>query len=344
MGRRHDRVNVLVAVIVAVAAVALIFFAFKALGDKSRKKTVSSPSADASADAIEGPVITLGHKKYTYSDDITNFLIIGTDHSGSYTTKAKGRNYQGEMADFLLIISVNDTKGTYTLLPIDRDTLTEVDMMTTDGKSYASATEQICTAHWYGGNEKQSCRNTVKAVSRFLGNLPIKGYYSIGMDSIKAINHSVDGVTVTVKGDFSTIDPSLKEGATIHLTDDQAFHYVHERMYMPDDNTNSARMERQQGYLDGFIKAAKAQMKKKPSFANDLYRKLEDLSVTNMNGHQISYLINTFAMKDMTGTLHIDGSYKEGKILDDKEKHGMFTADKSSIYDCLNEMLGLEDK
>jgi LCP family protein required for cell wall assembly len=344
MGKRHDRLNVLVAVIVAVAAVVLIFLAFKAIGDRNRRKAADSATADASSEAIKEPVITLGLNDYTYTDDITNYLIIGTDHSGSYTTKATGKDYHGEMADFLLIISVNDTKGTYTLLPIDRDTLTEVDLMTTKGKSYASATEQICTAHWYGGNEQQSCENTVKAVSVLLGNLPIKGYYSIGMDSIKEINHAVGGVTVTVKGDFSTIDSTLKEGETIHLTDDQAFTYVHERMNMPDDDTNSARMERQQGYLDGFITAAKAQMKENPSFANDLFQDLEDLSVTDMNGHEISYLINTFAMKDLTGTLHIDGRYKEGKILDDNEKHGIFEADDSSIYDCLDKMLGLKAK
>lgn len=345
MDRRHGRLSVLIALIAAVVAVGVIFLGFRMLGERNRRNsTQGTASSDASSDALKVPVITLGDKDYTYSDDITNCLIIGTDHSGSYTTGGTGKDYHGEMADFLMVISINDTKGTYTLLPINRDTMAKVDLMDTDGKSYASATEQICTAHWYGGNEQQSCENTVNAVSDLLGGLPIKGYYSIGMDSIKEINHSVGGVTVTIKGDFSNVDSSLIEGETVHLTDDQAFTYVHSREEMSDDDTNSARMERQQDYLDAFIKAAKVQMKENPSFANDLYEDLTDMSVSDMNGHQISYLINTFAMKDMTGTLQIEGKYREGKILDDKEKHGIFEADEASILDDLDTMLGLQEK
>ena len=344
MDRRHDKLNLIAAVVVAVIAVLVIFLAFKGLSE--RNKGVDMTAEDASADAAsteKTPVITLGLNDYTYKDDITNFLIIGTDHSGSYSTD-KGKDYHGEMADFLLVISINDTKGTYTLLPIDRDTMTKVYMMNDKGKSYASTTEQICTAHWYGGNEKQSCMNTVRAVSDLLGGLPIKAYYSIGMDQIKKINHAVGGVTVKVKGDFSAIDPSLKEGATIHLSDDQAFTYVHERRDMPDDNRNSARMGRQQQYMDAFIRAAKEKAEEEPSFANDLYSELTDQAVTNMNGHEVSYLLNTFATRDLTGSLHIEGKYKEGKILDDDRPHGMFSADQSSIFDNLSTMLGLSAK
>lgn len=347
MDRRHDKLSVAAAIAVAVIAVAVIFLAFRGLEERNSRKEMSDASGDASADAVSTdgtPVITIGLNDYTYEDDITNFLIIGTDHSGSYTTGDKGKKYHGEMADFLMIISVNDTKGTYTLLPIDRDTMAKVGLMDTKGRTYASATEQICTAHWYGGNEEQSCENTLKAVSGLLGGLPIKGYYSIGMDQIKEINHAVGGVTVEVRGDFSQIDPTLTEGKTIRLSDDQAFTYVHERRDMPDDDRNSARMERQQQFMDQFIRQAKEQMKDEPSFANDLYSELSGSAVTDMNGHDVSYLINSFATKELTGTLHIEGKYREGRILDDDEPHGIFTADESSILDNLSSMLGLEAK
>lgn len=323
----------------------VIFFIFDHLSRKTQVRQHTSASADAGmAEVTKTPVLTLGAHEFTYEDDISDFLIIGTDHSGSYGTDEKGEDYHGEMADFLLVISVDDTRGTYTFLPINRDTMTKVKMMQTDGTAYASATEQICTAHWYGGNEKQSCENTVDAVSDFLGGLPFDGYYCIGMDSIKQINHSVGGVTVTVKGDFTSVDGSLIEGETIKLTDDQAYNYVHERVGMRDDNTNSARMQRQQDFLDGFIAAAKEKLRADPSFANGLYSDLMDTAVTDMNGHQVSYLINTFAMKENTGTLQIEGDYREGKILDDREPHGIFEADEESVEDCLSRMLGLVSK
>lgn len=340
--RKHSRLNTIIGILISVAAVVVIFILFSHM-TRSRHASESEESAsgDAVTESESSPVIRLGKNRYTYTDDITNYLVIGTDHSGSYTTGGTGDDYHGEMADFLLVISVNDSKNTYTLLPIDRDTMTEVKLMQTDGSTNATAIEQICTAHWYGGDEQQSCENTVDAVSHFLGGLPIRGYYSIGMDSIKEINHAVGGVTVTVQGDFSSIDPSLVEGKTMKLTDDQAFTYVHERRNMPDDNRNSARMARQEDFLNGFITAAKAKIKTDGSFANDLYDDLTDSSVTDLNGHEVSRLINSFVMKDCVGSLTIEGKYREGKILDDDEPHGIFRADKSSVFDCLSTMLGL---
>lgn len=243
-----------------------------------------------------------------------------------------------------MIISVNDTDQSYSLLPINRDTVTRVYMMTANGESNAYADEQICTAHWYGGDEEQSCQNTVRAVSDFLGGLPIEGYYAIGMDSIGEFNKSVDGVTVTVQGDFSQIDPDLVEGQTITLTDDQAVEYVRSRMGMSDDDTNAARMTRQQDFIQGFLQKARQKMKETPSFANDLYENLTDMSVTDLTGNQLSRLFNSFLTKENAGTLQISGTYKEGKILDDEEQHGIFEADKSSVIDTLTKMTGLRKK
>lgn len=342
-GKKYSSVSAVIAIIVAIAAIIVIFVLFSSLGRANRKKSASSASADAAL-MDDDPTITLGVSDYTYKDDITNYLVIGTDHSGSYGKNVSKDDYHGEMADFLMVISVNDTDQTYTFLPINRDTMTTVYLMTTDGESNASADEQICTAHWYGGNEDQSCQNTVRAVSDFLGGLPIKGYYCLSMDSIKELNHAVGGVTVTVQGDFSQVDKSLVEGQTITLSDDQAFTYVHERLGMQDDNTNAARMNREQDFLDGFISQARAKIKENPSFANDLYDDLRENSVTDLTGNQVSRLINSFATKDNKGSLHIEGDYREGKILDDNEPHGIFEADPASVLDNLSMMLGLVKK
>ena len=46
---------------------------------------------------------------------------------------------------------------------------------------------------------------------------------------------------------FSQSDSSLKMGETVTLTDDQALHYVHDRMNVG-DGTNVCRMRRQKEY------------------------------------------------------------------------------------------------
>ena len=68
------------------------------------------------------------------------------------------------MADFLMLVIVDKTDGTYSFLQFNRDTMTEISLINHDGKGAATATIQLCTAHWYGGTKEQSCKNTVKAV------------------------------------------------------------------------------------------------------------------------------------------------------------------------------------
>ena len=58
----------------------------------------------------------------------------------------------------------------------------------------ATAEQQLCTAHWYGGTDEIGCQNQVKAVSDLLGGLPISGYFSLGLDDIPELNHAIGGV------------------------------------------------------------------------------------------------------------------------------------------------------
>lgn len=45
----------------------------------------------------------------------------------------------------------------------------------------------------------------------------------------------------------------MKKGATLQLTDDEAYAYVHDR-YGVGDEENASRMKRQQQYMTGFFK------------------------------------------------------------------------------------------
>ena len=90
------------------------------------------------------------------------------------------------------------------------------------------------------------------AVSNMLYGNRIEGYISLNMDSIKILNHLAGGVPVTIEDDFSQSDPSLVMGQNITLTDDQAMHYVHDRMNVG-DGTNECRMRRQKAYVDALF-------------------------------------------------------------------------------------------
>lgn len=219
---------------------------------------------------------------YSYYHDFETYLIMGTDKTG-----ADSKVYQGSMSDFLMLVIVDKTDNNYSFLPINRDTMSEVRLIQDDGTGAATAELQLCTAHWYGGNAGQSCANTVESISKLFGGLKIDGYYAIPMDEIPKLNHSVGGVTVTLLEDFQDIDRQMKKGETLALSDEQAYHYIHDR-YGVGDEKNTSRMKRQQQYMEAFFTKAKEKAKSDKAYVNQLFRKFEQTATTNLTAKKIS--------------------------------------------------------
>lgn len=138
-----------------------------------------STQASGKDSVLPAKKVRLYGKKYIYNHQIETYLFLGTDGSGA--EDGEGEDYVGSMADSINLLVLDKTDKTYAIIQLNRDTITEIDLMTEDGESYASAELQLCTAHWYGGNKQQSCENTVAAVSRFLGKIKIDGYLAIPM-------------------------------------------------------------------------------------------------------------------------------------------------------------------
>lgn len=285
-------------------------------------------------------IVQINGKGYTYNQKIETWLFIGTDASGQ--EDAEGEEYRGSMADFLLLAVIDKTNKTYGFIQLNRDTITEVRLLQTDGTGFASADIQLCTAHWYGGNPQQSCENTVEAVSKLLGGVTINGYYSLGMEEIPTLNHAVGGVEVTVIGDFSKSDPTLKEGETVLLSDEQAYSYIHNRFDVADE-TNTQRMERQNQYMKALFDKVHETFKQDPKFLNSLYEQLEDRAVTNTKGRDVSRIISRMADSENKGIYQIEGEIGIGQRLGDGLDHVEFYADEESIEKVLMELYHLEE-
>ncbi len=289
------------------------------------------------AEQVRGS-IRLNKKKYDYFHDFESYLFIGTDASGS----GESEEYRGGMADFLLLLVLDKTENKYGFLQLNRDTMTKVTLLQRDGTGMASADIQLCTAHWYGGTKEQSCANTVEAVSELLGGIPIDGYYSLNMDQISTLNHAVGGVTVKLEEDFTKQDPEMKKGKKIHLSDSQAFLYVHDR-YGVGDETNASRMLRQRQYMKEFSVAAREKMREQSDFAVDLYRQLQESAVTDVKLGRASRIAKAVAEGSSMGTKEFEGTLKEGQALGDGINHVEFYPEKESVVRVMTELYGLRE-
>ena len=276
--------------------------------------------------------IDLNDMEYALTDRLKCYLFIGTDHSGNET--ATDETYEGSMADFLLLLILNKTDQTYGFLQLNRDTMTDVQILDKDGEVTGEALEQICTAHWYGRSRQQSCRNTVDAVSTLLGDLSIDGYYSVGMDEIAQLNHVIGGATVTIEDDFSNIDPTLVKGETITLTDEQAYNYLSSRMGVG-DGENESRMRRQRTYMEAVYDKVIDRVRAEKNFLDDITDTLGDSVTTDMNGDDFGQIRNVFQGGTDLG-LHIpEGDTTLGAHLDDGLMHTEFYMDEASLAEIM---------
>lgn len=295
------------------------------------------------ADREEGSdnfgTVTLGKRQYRLSHPVKTYLFLGTDASGN--EDGVGDEYHGAMADVLMLLIVDEQEEAYGVLQLNRDTITPVSILYADGSYYDSAEIQICIAHWYGGNKKIGCENTVDAVSNLLGGIEIDGYYALSMEAMELLNQSVDGVTVTFSEDLTELDPAMKEGATLTLTDEQAMRLMRARMDMADDR-NSERMHRQQIFLDAFLAEVREKTAEDSDFIIYLYDSLHPYSTESININELTNVFKQMGSYTSRGILSIDGESKIGQTLGDGEDHWEFYPDEDSLDETMNALYPLE--
>ena len=282
--------------------------------------------------------IKLHKKTWKFAHPVQTYLFIGTDKSGN--EDAEGEEYHGSMADALMLIVVDEEEKTYGILQLNRDTITEVPMLLQDGSANASAQMQLCTAHWYGKDKTASCDNTVETVSKMLGGLPIDGYYALKMDAMPLLNHEVGGVTVTLEDNMTKLDPAMKKGATLTLTDRQAELLMQSRYTMEDDR-NTQRMRRQQIFLKAFMKKIEKQNEGDVNATVKLYDRLRPYATTDIKMNDLTALLKDMQGYTDKGIITIDGTSKIGEKLHDGKKHWEFYMDEDSLETSMKQLYPL---
>ena len=312
----------------AIAAFIVICTAVIGVGNMVDSQQMNTGKKEAAATT---DIVTINGVKCKPNWDIETYLFIGEDSKGvkSRKTEADGTG----QSDVLELLVIDTKNNTYHKLPINRDTITDVKSLDDDGSYLATTKTQIALAHANGDGMELSCENTVDAVSNLLYGIQIDGYICLNMDSIKVLNHLAGGVPVTIEDDFSQSDKSLVKGQTVTLTDDQAMHYVHDRMNVG-DGTNECRMRRQKAYIDALFPLYKAKLQENSGFINDFYNQLSDYMVTDMSVGQMGNVANMILKSEDKGELSIKGTNAIAK----DDGFNEFTMDETSRGDVAMEL------
>lgn len=256
-------------------------------------------------------------KIYAYNDDIITFLVMGIDKEDEVAESASGTD--GGQSDAMFLVIVNPHEKEINILAINRDTMTEIQMvgMGPDGTTVAGFA-QITVQHGFGDGKEQSCELTRDAVSSLLYDLPIHGYVAVNMDAIPIINDTVGGVEVTVLEDLTWVSEKLKQGERITLKGMDAYNYVRFRDEGVFESARG-RLARQQQYLSAFAQKLKDATKDDITVPVKLYQELSKYMVTDVTVDEVAYLAGQLLDYSFSGdnVYTMEGETVQGEIYEE---------------------------
>ena len=269
---RHPLLMILLAVLLAGG----VFYAAVLLDKQDQQPETRGTYTGAYHEEAE--IITVNEKAYRKKDGLTTILLMGVDKPSD----SESIGFQnGGQADFLRLLVIDDHEKKVRQIAIDRDSMTDVTILSFMGKERGTRVLQVCLAHGFGDGKELSCQMEVRAVSRLLLGTDIDYYMALNLDGISVLNDFVGGVEVTLKDDFSIYDPEMTAGTTLTLRGIQAQYYTRSRYYI-NDGTNEYRMERQQDYIQKLSDKLYPILRKDRNYVISLYDELEPYLVTDL--------------------------------------------------------------
>ena len=248
-------------------------------------------------------------ENYRFKKRITSVLVIGTDQMEGEMSFTDYRS--GGQADFLVLLVIDDNAETVTPIQINRDTITDITLLSSFGQDMGTWKAQICLSHSFGDGKEESCGFTVKAVSNFLKNVPIDDYIAINMDGIITFNDALGGVPVTLEDDFTAFDPSMTAGTQLILQGQQAEYFVRMRHYVG-EATNVSRLARQKVYMQSAVNVMKEKTWENSGFINELLSTMEPYITTDMNRGRIINLAELADRYEILPMVEIEGQTTTG--------------------------------
>ena len=256
----------------------------------------------------EGQVIWEG-AKYRKTPAVTTILIAGIDKTEQSAGTGSSKYRNGGQADFLLLLAIDHTKKKIHRLQIDRDTMTDVTVLSVYGKETGTRVLQICLAHSYGAAKDDNAKYTVRAVKHLMNDIEITGYYMVDYSAVPILNDTLGGVTVTVPDDMTSVNPQWQLGSTVTLHGAEAETFVRTRKTVG-SGSNAERMRRQQEFTNRAILAMNQRLAENPEFSGTLLAALKKNAVTNIPQEELLLEISESHAYDIQPIDYLEGEYR----------------------------------
>jgi LCP family protein required for cell wall assembly len=297
------------------------------------KIEINAPAKDESGRAIDtidatGRVIKYNGVSYAFNENVVSIAFIGTDEG---TDKNEGK----EMGDAIYVLAVDAKTGSTKILGISRDTMSDVDVYSDEGKFIDTEKLQMTYAYSFKGTNVTGGQNTLTTISRLFYGLPINDYFAINLNALKTLNDAIGGVTLTSSMTFKSPEDgrTILEGETVTLHGAEAERYVRSRD-IEELESNNDRMARQQEYIRAFIASIFPAAKKDISVVSNLYGAIKENSDSTLDITKLTY-IASMALSHMKSASDIEYINLSGKIVEGKNAE-MYVSNEDAIKTMLD--------
>lgn len=309
-------ITILCVILALIVAAGSTFFIMREIGRSKMhnydKIEINAPDKDESGNAIDtldatGRVIKYNGVSYAFNENIASIVFIGTDEGTTRVNKS-------QMGDAIYALAIDTKSGDIKILGISRDTLSDVDVYSEEGKFIDTEKLQMAYAYAYSSDAVTGGQNTLTSISRLFYGLPLNDYFAINLDALTTLNDAIGGVTLTSSMTFVSPEDgrTIYEGQTVTLHGEEAERYVRSRDTSQLESNND-RMQRQQEYIKAFITSIFPAAKKDISVVSNLYSAIKENSDTTLDLTKITYLAST-ALSHMNKASDIEYINLKGKI------------------------------
>ena len=333
-------IGVLIFLLVAVIAVFAAYQISKHLGKKellAGNKNASIHQINDADSKDDGQTVTYKGEKYRYNENLVSIVFMGVDKSelGSDVVGSAGQ------ADAVYIFTYDTESNQCNLIPVSRETMTEVRVRSVSGSDMKLEKMQLCLAYAYGDGKESSCTNTLEALSRIFYNIPFTNYISLNWDAIGPLNDAIGGIKLKSLNDIHTDRSTIKKGDNVTLMGNDAWSYVKYRDTSK-LTSNVDRLNRQKQYINAYISKFVPMAKSDFSVATNLIDTANEYMYTNITTNKLVYIASeilpsVYSSEDFN-FISIDGKIKQG------ETYAEFYPDETSLYETVLKIFYIKEK
>lgn len=333
-----DKKQIVINIFIGILLLAILGVAFLAFQTwKDRNELPVEQNTELTSDADTGVVekwqegdVSYNGKTYRYNSATKAYLFLGVDNEGTMAESTGG--WLGGQSDAIFLLVTNAKDESMSVISINRNTMTMVDVYDLLDNKIRQEEMQICLQYAYGDGGRSSCLRAADAVTRLLYGIPVNGYFSMNMDAIPLLNDAVGGVTVEVMDDLESKSRgvSLKKGETVTLSGDEAYVYIRSRDVNEFDSA-SRRLERQNQYLFQLFKRIDGLGLDQDTTVKRVIKLLEEYMVTSIDFVGLVEDASTYEF-DESRMYNILGETVMG------EKYEEYYVDENALYEMILEV------